>query len=45
MLPSWTGGVAHLMMGAGMVAQSKKFPSYSYQPSRDPLRDPAALLP
>jgi len=31
-----TGGVAHLEMGAGVVAKSKSFPSYSYHPSRDP---------
>jgi len=36
--------VAHLEMGAGVVAESKSFPWYSYHPSRDPLRDPAALL-
>ena len=36
-----TGGVAHFEMGAGVVAQSKSFPSSSYHPQRDPLRDPA----
>jgi len=29
MLPSWTGGVAHLVMGAGVVAQSKQFPFFT----------------
>jgi hypothetical protein len=39
--PPGTGGVAR---SAGVVAQSKSFPSYSYHPSGDLLRDPAALL-
>jgi len=29
---------------AGVVAKSKGFSFYSYHPSRDPLRDRAALL-
>ncbi len=36
-----TGGVAR---SAGVVAKSKSFSWYSYLHSRDPLRDPAALL-
>ena len=39
--PPGTGGVAR---SAGGVAKSKSFPLYSYDPSQDPLRDPAALL-
>ena len=40
-LPSMDRRVAQ---SAGVVAKSKSLPKYSYHPSRDPLRDPAALL-